>query len=75
MAHPIQTFLAERPRQTQASLARDLGVGRAHISEIVSGRSRMSMKLAMRIVRITGGEISLADIANWEPPRRKGAKR
>jgi plasmid maintenance system antidote protein VapI len=67
MAHPIQTFLAERPRQTQASLARDLGVGRAHISEIVSGRSRMSMKLAMRIVRITGGEISLADIANWQP--------
>jgi len=67
MAHPIQTFLAERPRQTQASLARDLGVGRAHISEIVSGRSRMSMKLAMRIVRVTGGEISLADIANWQP--------
>ena len=67
MAHPIQTFLAERPRQTQASLARDLGVGRAHISEIVSGRSRMSMKLALRIVRLTGGEISLADIANWEP--------
>ena len=67
MAHPIQTFLAERPRQTQASLARDLGVGRAHISEIVSGRSRMSMKLAMRIVRLTGGEISLADIANWQP--------
>jgi hypothetical protein len=27
----------------------------------------MSMKLAMRIVRLTGGEISLADIANWEP--------
>ncbi len=67
MAHPIQTFLAEKPKQTQASLARDLGVGRAHISEIVSGRSRMSMKLAMRIVRLTGGEISLADIANWEP--------
>lgn len=67
MAHPIQTFLAERPRQTQASLARDLGVGRAHISEIVSGRSRMSMKLAMRIVKLTGGEISLADIANWQP--------
>ncbi len=71
MAHPIQTFLAERPRQTQASLARDLGVGRAHISEIVSGRSRMSMKLALRIVRLTGGEISLADIANWEPEEPK----
>jgi plasmid maintenance system antidote protein VapI len=71
MAHPIQTFLAERPRQTQASLARDLGVGRAHISEIVSGRSRMSMKLAMRIVRLTGGEISLADIANWQPEEAK----
>ena len=71
MAHPIQTFLAERPRQTQASLARDLGVGRAHISEIVSGRSRMSMKLAMRIVRLTGGEISLADIANWQPEEVK----
>jgi len=67
MAHPIQTFLADKPKQTQASLARDLGVGRAHISEIVSGRSRMSMKLAMRIVRLTGGEISLADIANWQP--------
>jgi len=25
------------------------------------------MKLAMRIVRLTGGEISLADIANWQP--------
>ena len=71
MAHPIQTFLAERPRQTQASLARDLGVGRAHISEIVSGRSRMSMKLAMRIVKLTGGEISLADIANWQPEEAK----
>jgi len=31
----------------------------------------MSMKLAMRIVKLTGGEISLADIGNWEPPRRK----
>ena len=71
MAHPIQTFLADKPKQTQASLARDLGVGRAHISEIVSGRSRMSMKLAMRIVRLTGGEISLADIANWQPEEAK----
>ena len=25
------------------------------------------MKLAMRIVKLTGGEISLADIANWQP--------
>jgi DNA-binding transcriptional regulator YdaS (Cro superfamily) len=70
MAHPIQTFLSGKAK-SQASLARDLGVGRAHISEIVAGRSRMSMKLAMRIVKLTGGEISLADIGNWEPPRRK----
>jgi len=31
----------------------------------------MSMKLAMRIVRLTGGEISLADIANWQPEEVK----
>ena len=67
MAHPIQTFLADKPKQTQASLARDLGVGRAHISEIVSGRSKPSWALAQRLVKLTGGEISLAALANWEP--------
>jgi hypothetical protein len=29
------------------------------------------MKLAMRIVKLTGGEISLADIANWQPEEAK----
>ena len=65
--HPIQRFVAESATRSQAKLAKQLGCQRQHISEVIAGRSSMSLKLAKRLVEVTGGEISLADLANWEP--------
>jgi DNA-binding transcriptional regulator YdaS (Cro superfamily) len=65
--HPIQRFVADNATRSQAKLARQLGCQRQHISEVIAGRCNLSLKLAKELVRVTGGEISLADIANWEP--------
>jgi len=61
----------EGRRMTQAQFSPIVGISTQQINNVVKGRSRMSLKSALRVVTASGGEISLADIANWEPPRRK----
>ena len=51
------------------------GLSKQQLNGVVKGHCSLSLKSALRVVTASGGEISLADIANWEPPRRKGAKR
>ena len=70
--HPLKTWL-ERcyPVQTQASLARDMGVTRAHIQEILRGRSMPIFPLAMDLAKHTQDVVSLADLAKWGPDKSK----
>ena len=56
---------------TQAAFSPIAGLSKQQLNGVVMGHSRLSLKSALRVVTASGGEISLADIANWEPPRRK----
>ena len=64
--HPILLYLEGR-RITQAQFSSRVGISKQQINNVVRGRSRLSMPSALRVVTATGGEISLADLANWEP--------
>jgi len=65
-SHPLQTYLAAR-RISQAKFSSRVGISKQQINNVLRGRSRLSMPAALRVVTATGGEISLADLANWEP--------
>jgi DNA-binding transcriptional regulator YdaS (Cro superfamily) len=52
---------------TQAQFSPIVGISKQQLNNVVMGRSRLSIRSALRVVTATGGEISLADIANWEP--------
>ena len=64
--HPILLYLEGR-RITQAQFSSRVGISKQQINNVVRGRSRLSMPSALRVVTATGGEISLADLATWEP--------
>ena len=64
--HPILLYLEGR-RITQAQFSSRVGISKQQINNVVRGRSRLSMPSALRGVTATGGEISLADLATWEP--------
>jgi len=65
-AHPLQAYLEGR-RITQAAFSTRVGISKQQINNVLRGRSRLSMPAALRVVTATGGEISLADLATWEP--------
>jgi plasmid maintenance system antidote protein VapI len=52
---------------TQAQFSPIVGISKQQINNVVRGRSRLSIQSALRVVTASGGEISLADIANWQP--------
>lgn len=64
--HPLQAYLAGRGI-SQAAFSTRVGISKQQINNVLRGRSRLSMPAALRVVTATGGEISLADLANWEP--------
>jgi len=64
--HPILAYIEGR-RITQAQFSSRVGISKQQINNVVRGRSRLSMPSALRVVTATGGEISLADLATWDP--------
>ena len=44
----------QRERSSQSALAAELGIGSAHLSDILSGRRRPSLDLAVRIEIVAG---------------------
>ncbi|WP_434612117.1 helix-turn-helix transcriptional regulator [Tabrizicola sp. M-4] len=55
MTH-LGTHISETGK-SQAALAKDLGISRSHMSELVSGAKKPSLELAFAIERATGGAV------------------
>ncbi len=64
--HPLLQYLEAR-RITQAQFGARVGISKQHINNVVRGRARLSLPSALRVVTASGGEVSLADLANWVP--------
>lgn len=65
----LREFL-EQSGQTQAKLARRLGISTAHMSELLSGRKMPSLTLAYRIERLTNGAVP---VSAWVPTDKDDA--
>ncbi len=61
MEHPLRQFRKAVPMSLD-DLARRLGVSAATISRIENGKQGVSLALAVRIERITGGSITPTDL-------------
>jgi len=59
--HPIQRFI-ESQGLTQADFAKQVGLSRQQINNVVKGRSNPSLRTIRKIVEVTGGEITLLDL-------------
>jgi DNA-binding transcriptional regulator YdaS (Cro superfamily) len=64
--HPIRTYLS-RVGKSQAWLARQLGIQPTHLNQIISGRKRPSLDLALEIESITGGAVP---VSTWRRERK-----
>lgn len=54
--HHLITFLGQ-PDKTQALVAKEVGISRGHMSDIVKGRRGPSLDVALRIERCTAGAV------------------
>ena len=59
--HPISKFL-EGQGLTQADFAKQVGLSRQQINNVVRGRSNPSLRTIRKIVEVTGGEVTLLDL-------------
>jgi len=66
-AHPLKVWIDRNT--SQAQFARDLKFSESHLSDIIKGKKRVSLDLAMKISAATGGAVSVADIASRMPQR------
>lgn len=69
-AHPLKTWIDDNT--TQAQFARDLKCSESHISDILKGKKRVSLDLALKISEATGRAVSVDEIAS-RMPRREAA--
>lgn len=57
MTNPLRAYVDEKGRGAKAALARDLGVSKGYIGDLVSGRREPTLQLARDMDRVTGGAI------------------
>ena len=69
--HPILRYL-EAHGKTQAGFARRMGISKSFLSDVVHGRSFLGRKNSCKCVELTGGEVTLAELAIPQPA---GARR
>lgn len=55
----LEQYLADE-KQTQRDFARAMGMSPSYINEIVKGVKCPSLSLALKIVKATGGKVSIA---------------
>ena len=70
--HPILKHL-KRHDTTQAKFARLMGVTPQHLCDVLHGRSFFGRKNSRRVVKVSGGEVTLEALLAWQP-RRKGKR-
>lgn len=69
-AHPLKVWIDDNT--TQAQFARDLEFSESHLSDIIKGKKRVSLELAVKISEATGRAVSIDAIAS-RMPRREAA--
>ena len=68
--HPLKTWIDRNT--TQARFARDVGCSESHISDVLKGKKRVSLDLAIKMSEATGRAVSVDAIAS-RMPRREAA--
>lgn len=61
----LNRYLKDRKRRP-AEFARELGISKSYLSEILNGKKGVSLDLALKIERITKGGVSTKDMAHRE---------
>lgn len=69
--HPILRYMARHGFESQQKFATLVGLSRQHVSNIVLGRHQMGRKSAVKIEKITKGELTVQELLTWQPRRRK----
>lgn len=58
----LQEYFADKKRGAKDALARELGISRTWMSQVISGREVCSPELAVEIERLTGGAVTRKDL-------------
>lgn len=58
----LQEYFADKKRGAKDALARELGISRTWMSQVISGREVCSPELAVEIERLTGGMVTRKDL-------------
>jgi DNA-binding transcriptional regulator YdaS (Cro superfamily) len=62
VAMTLQEFFVGKKRGAKDALAKELGISRTWMSQIISGREVCSPELAVEIERLTNGEVTRRDL-------------
>lgn len=65
--HPLKAWIDENT--TQVRFAREVACSEAHLSDILNGKKGVSLDLAVRISRATGGLVTVDALAARMPRR------
>jgi transcriptional regulator with XRE-family HTH domain len=68
--HPIKRYLLATGK-TQAQLARDAGLSRAYVCELLQGRKVCGAGAAMRFSRASGGAITVDELVRYGRRRKR----
>ena len=64
--NPLKQYVDAEGRGTQARLAKELGVSRTFIGDLVAGRREPTLRLMRRLDVVTAGRVAFADWgADW----------
>jgi plasmid maintenance system antidote protein VapI len=69
--HPLKAWIDAN--SSQAQFARSVECSESHLSDLLAGKKRPSLDLALRMSRETGGAVSVDEIASRMPVRTAGS--
>jgi DNA-binding transcriptional regulator YdaS (Cro superfamily) len=59
---------------TQVEFAKKIGTKKAQVCDVLKGRSYFGRLRRLKIVKVTGGEITLADLDTFKRPKVRKKK-
>jgi len=62
--HPLRSY-CNRHGLRQIHLAAKMGISPQFLNDVLKGRSYLGRRSALKAVEVTGGEVTLADLATW----------
>lgn len=70
--NPLRQYLRDQ-KKTAAALARELGYSKSYICEVLNGRQKASLDLAVAIEAYTGGLVTCAAVLAFKSPPGSGS--